>query len=101
MSHPEEASSGVALNLIQALINQGNQILQIFFQGNGIYHATNLKQNHWLTLTSLITIPLIICSNSAKTKNISTSNITPNFKISGIAAFIEACINSDRVISFD
>lgn len=94
--NPNTESSNQAFEFIKSLLATNNQILIIFFQGDGVYHALN---SEWLNLTKNQNINLVNCSTASIKRNLTIDN-NSNIKISGLGELIMAIKNSDKVIKF-
>lgn len=116
------ASQGTlsALHFCRAALKRNHQIQRVFFYGDGVYNANylntlpqdeiNLTQE-WTRLAQEEQIELLICVAAAIKRGImdqqeakryekNDTNCAPAFQIAGLGQLIDACIDSDRVITF-
>lgn len=97
------------LNLAEAIINKGHEILGIFFYGSGVY---NLKGNRKLS-SSIRNLPkkiqlfnenynvkIAACSTWTSITGMKESDFIKNTCIEGLGGLSDLMINSDRVIFF-
>lgn len=105
---PWGSSLGVtALRLVQALINEGEQLSAVFFREEGVYHAQPGRVQDagspclfeaWRLLSRDSDIPLMLCSSAAQRR----FSPAPEecFQEAGLVQMMELLQSSDRVVSF-
>lgn len=115
-----QQSPRTALNFAEALILRGHHISRIFFSGEGVLNGNALSTppqdefniaKAWSELAHSNNIELILCVASALKHGVinedearryekSTHNLQTGFEISGLGQLVEACLISDRVVTF-
>lgn len=102
-------ASSTALAFARAALEQGHQIIQIFFQGDGAYQANRLsappanEKNsaaEWSQLAAATGIDLVMCSSAGLRRGVREANLAPGFRISGVGQWLEASLAADRVMVF-
>ena len=109
-----------AAEFAQCVIARGHSIHRIFFLDAGTYTgaaATVLPQDEadriqpWINLAEQHAVELIVCISSALKRGILDATeaerydkpgatLHPAFSISGLGQLVDACVNSDRMITF-
>jgi tRNA 2-thiouridine synthesizing protein D len=109
-----------ALNYAQAVLEAGHEIVRVFFYHDGVYAANALiapPQDEadiaarWQSFGLDNNIELVACIASCLRRGIldeteatryekSASNLRAGFVISGLGQLIDACMISDRVMTF-
>ena len=85
-------------HFVQATINTGFSIRQLFFQANGVLTAMHVEAKpNWISLATKSSSELVICSQAAEEFCIRPS---APFVIGGLGSLIEAAVVSDKVITF-
>ena len=113
-------SSLSALHYAKAVLRQGHSIHRIFFYQDGVFNAnalvtppqdeTDIVQG-WSEFGQANNIELIACISSCLRRGIldeteagrhakPAANIAAGFTISGLGQLIDACFESDRVMTF-
>ena len=113
-------SSRAAYRFAQGCIAAGHTVFRVFFFRDGAHHgaALNIVQGpeedlprSWQEFAIAHQIDLVVCVSSALRRGIidekeasrqglSGANLRAGFEISGMGQLVEACIRSDRVLSF-
>lgn len=113
-------SPNTALAFTRAAVAAGHRIIRIFFFHDGVHCGSDLaipvagQQSiaaHWAELSQQHDIDLVICVASALKRGIlndsetkryakNASNLHPQFDLSGLGQWIEACSLADRVVTF-
>ena len=113
-------SPATALAFARAVVAAGHRIVRIFFFHDGVYCGSDLlipaagQQSiaaQWAELAQQNNIDLVICVASALKRGIlneseakrytkSAGNLHPQFDLSGLGQWIEACALADRVVTF-
>lgn len=104
----------------RAALQAGHQIIRVFFFHDGVHcgnqslvPATGQRSiaEQWAELAQQHKIDLVVCVASALKRGVldageakrydkSAANLHPAFALSGLGQWIEACVNSDRVVVF-
>ncbi len=113
-------SPQTALAFTRAAIAAGHRIVRVFFFHDGV-HCGNLNSvppagqtsiaTQWSELARQHQIDLVVCSASALKRGIlndseakrydkSASTLHPQFDLSGLGQWIEACAAADRTVTF-
>lgn len=116
---PSSASAVSALKFAQALISAQHSILRVFFYGEGVLLAsTNTSQPQdewdvnaqWRELITTQKLDAVVCiatalkrgildAQEAERYNLAAVTSAP-FELSGLGQLVDACAQSDRVITF-
>ncbi len=91
-----------AIETSQALLQAGHTIAQVFFHGDGVYHAQGQIPSEaldvataWHALAQNHDFPLLVCISSAVKRGIyqdtqkDQANLAPGFEICGLGSFME------------
>jgi len=118
---PYASSAGLdAYCFIQAALQAGHQILQVFFYKDGIYHAFRYAQapddeiqitRRWSALAEQHQIDLVVCISAAQRRGLLCADearrqgkldqdVAPGFRIAGLGQWLEASLQADRCIVF-
>lgn len=109
-----------ALRFAEAALQQGHSLYRVFFFQDGVYCGNRLNTpaqdevniaERWSALAKSNNIDLVVCAASALKRGVidaqeaqryqhSADNLSPGFCISGLAQWLEACLEADRVVSF-
>jgi tRNA 2-thiouridine synthesizing protein D len=109
-----------AYNFASAALEKGHEIFRVFFYHDGVNNGTRFTTppqddrnvvNRWSELADKHGIDLVVCVAAAQRRGIvdpdeakrnskDGDNIAPGFRISGLGQLIEACIQSDRHLTF-
>ncbi len=109
-----------ALNLINALLDSGHQVIRVFFYQEGVFHAFRFNQppedefaitHSWSALAKKNQIDLVVCISAAQRRALLCADearrqskldndVADGFRISGLGQWVEACLLADRVIEF-
>jgi tRNA 2-thiouridine synthesizing protein D len=90
-------------------IDQGHEVIQIFFQGDGAHHANRLSSPPpaegnavaaWGAFAADSKVELILCSTAGLRRGVREANLAPGFRISGVGQWLEAAARADRVVVF-
>ncbi|MEQ9066627.1 MAG: sulfurtransferase complex subunit TusD, partial [Gimesia chilikensis] len=113
-------ASVTALNFARALLDQDHEIYRLFFYGDGVHNAdkstvvavgeTNL-QNLWDELIRANELDSVVCVSSALKRGVldpseaerhqtGIANLRDSTDLAGLGQFVDAALQSDRVISF-
>ncbi len=113
-------SSQAAYRFALECIAAGHSVFRVFFFRDGVHHGAALSiaqgpegdlPRSWQELASAHQVDLVVCVSSALRRGIvdekeasrqglSGANLRAGFEISGMGQLVEACIRSDRVLSF-
>lgn len=113
-------SARSALLFCQAAVAAGHSLYRIFFYEDGVLVGSNLNvapqdeanlNADWLEFVQTHQLDAVICVASALKRGVlndaeaaryekSAANLAAGYDISGLGQWVDACINSDRVVSF-
>ena len=102
-------AASYAFHFVRASLEQKQDIIQIFFYGEGIYNANLLASpdpseinlvEEWSHLGHTHDLSLVVCSHSAIMRGVRDSSLAPGFRLSGLGQFVTALAKSDRIITF-
>ena len=119
-SSASQQSAQTALFFCRAALASGHQIYRVFFYEDGVQTGTSLSvtpqdernlNQDWAAFISEFQIDAVICVASALKRGVldnteaaryekSAANLADGFDISGLGQWVDACLNSDRVVSF-
>jgi tRNA 2-thiouridine synthesizing protein D len=109
-----------ALSFCQAALDAGHQIYRLFFYEDGVHNAHALSvwpqderdlNNDWASLVRRNNLDAVVCVASALKRGVlneeeaaryekQAASLDSAFDISGLGQWVDACLNSDRVVSF-
>ncbi|GGG49544.1 sulfurtransferase TusD [Pseudohongiella nitratireducens] len=109
-----------ALKFAQAVLDQGHEIYRLFFYQRGVYHGSSLAvypqdetdiNQAWQSFIAEQQLDAVVCIASAVKRGIlnaeeanryerPSANLADNFTLSGLGQWVDACVHSDRVVSF-
>lgn len=109
-----------ALTFCQAALEAGHQIYRLFFYEDGVHNATALAvwpqderdlNAAWATLIRDHRLDAVVCVASALKRGVlnedeaaryekNAASLEPSYDISGLGQWVDACLHSDRVVSF-
>jgi len=115
-----DTSSITALQFAQALLDKGHEIYRIFFYQRGVYHGSALPvypqdevdiNQGWRSFIKDKQLDSVICIASAVKRGIlnteeaeryerPAANFDDSYALSGLGQWVDACVHSDRVVSF-
>ena len=113
-------AAGTALRFTEAVLRAGHEIYRIFFFADGVHNASRLTvvsrdevnlQDQWRELIRKNELDGTVCVSSAINRGIvdaeeaerhelDGASMHPEFEIGGLGQLIDACLNSDRTVSF-
>ena len=113
-------AAGTALRFTEAALRAGHEIYRIFFFADGVHNASRLTvvsrdevnlQDQWRELIRKNELDGTVCVSSAINRGIvdaeeaerhelDSSSMHAEFEIGGLGQLIDACLNSDRTVSF-
>lgn len=116
----DHQANASALHFCLAALAAGHQIYRLFFYEQGVSTANDLSvfpqdETHlpqrWQTVIAEHNLDAVICVASALKRGIldaeeagryekSATSLAQGFDISGLGQWVDACIHSDRVVSF-
>ena len=105
----QSQSSDTACKFAHALLEEGHDLVQVFFYFDGVWNALDNAEppqddrhviENWSELAQKNDLDLIICSTAAKRRGVRLSTIAPGFIINTLGRLSEAITLSDRVITF-
>lgn len=117
--HSSQASTS-ALNFAKALLDSGHELYRVFFYGDGVHNGSHLatppQDEHninqdWKCLADEHRLDLVVCiaaalrrgtldAKEAERYSKNASNLEQPFELSGLGQLVDACVHSDRVITF-
>lgn len=109
-----------ALRFARAVLAGGHSIHRVFFYRDGIHNGTALSSPpqdeanlpaQWQALAREHELDLVVCIAAAVRRGVmneheakryakDNANLAPEFELSGLGQLVEACLVSDRVITF-
>lgn len=109
-----------ALRFARAVLAAGHRIHRVFFYRDGIHNGSALASlppdetnipAQWQALAEAHQLDLVVCIAAAVRRGLlnegeaqrygqSAHNLAPGFELSGLGQLIDACLLSDRVITF-
>lgn len=109
-----------ALSFCEAALSAGHQIYRVFFYEDAVYVGTALSVSPqdernlnvaWSEFVQRHQLDAVICVASALKRGIlnnseasryqkQAANLADGFDVSGLGQWVDACLNSDRVVSF-
>lgn len=121
MSAPgENQSNQSALSFARAALDAGHEIYRLFFYEQGVATGTSLAivpqdeydlRTAWQELIQQHDLDAVVCVASALKRGLlneeeaeryerPAANLAKGFTISGLGQWVDACIHSDRLVSF-
>jgi tRNA 2-thiouridine synthesizing protein D len=121
LSCPASGSGAqTAAAFAQCVIERGHSIRRVFFLDDGTYAGADAavfpqdevdRIKPWVELKEQHAVELILCISSALKRGMldesearrhekQASTVHPTFTISGLGQLVDACANSDRLITF-
>lgn len=104
----QSQSSDTACKFANALIEEGHELVQVFFYFDGVLNALDNSEppqddrdviRNWSALATEHQLELIVCSTAANRRGV-TAKLAEGFKSDTLGRLSEAVTSSDRVISF-
>ena len=116
----QHQASDSAYLFTKAAIENGHEIMRVFFYHDGVNNGTNLTTppqddrnvvNRWSELSAAHDLDLVICVAAAQRRGIvdegemqrnskDAQNLADGFRISGLGQLIEAAVQSERLVVF-
>ena len=116
----QHQASDTAYQFVKAALEQGHEIVRVFFYHDGVNNGTRLTTppqddrnivNRWSELAKEKDLDLVVCVAAAQRRGIvdadeakrngkDADNIADGFRISGLGQLIEAGIKADRMMIF-
>jgi len=120
----QHQASDSAYQFAKAALEKGHEIFRVFFYHDGVGNSTRLTTppqddrhivNRWAELGEKYSLDMVVCVAAAQRRGIrddgeaernggeadkKTTNIHPQFRISGLGQLIEAAIQADRLVVF-
>lgn len=116
----QHQASDTAYQFVKAALEQGHEIVRVFFYHDGVNNGTRLTTppqddrnivNRWSDLAKEKELDLVVCVAAAQRRGIvdpdeakrngkDADNIADGFRISGLGQLIEAGIKADRMMIF-
>ncbi len=113
-------AAGTALRFAEAVLRAGHKIHRIFFFADGVHNANRLTvvsrdennlQDQWRAFLREHAIDGTVCVSSAIKRGIIDAreaerheldgdSMHPEFAIGGLGQWVDACLHSNRVVSF-
>ena len=121
LSAPYSSQSAyTAYRYVKAALESGHTVTRVFFYQDAVHAASKLATppqdefdlyEAWQTLQAKFTLDIVVCIaaaarrgliNQAESKrhNKTADNIADNFEVSGLGQLVEACVTSDKTITF-
>lgn len=112
--------AATALRFTRAVLAAGHQIHRVFFYRDGVHNGTALGCTpqdevsipaQWQALAREHKLDLVVCIAAAVRRGLVDEkeasrygrehwNLAPEFELSGLGQLVEACLVSDRVVTF-
>lgn len=119
-SPQRRAASDTAYRFAAAALMMGQEIVRVFFHGEGIYHALATLTppveepdpvRRWGELAERYALDLVVCVAAAQRRGLlmpeenrrrhyRDSLIAPGFRIAGLSQWVEAVQRAERVVVF-
>lgn len=120
-SSPYQSQSGAtAYQFIKCVLEQGHQVVRIFFYQEGVYHAFRYATppddevwtvTRWSELANTYQLDLVVCISAAQRRGLLESveskrqgkkdnDLAEGFRIAGLGQWVEAVLEADRFIEF-
>lgn len=116
----ESQACETAYQFIRAVINQGHQIVRVFFYHEGAYNGLRWMNpgedekpllKRWSALARQQGIDLVICISSAQRRGLlgqteakrvgkRDDDLADGFRIAGLGLWVDACLKADRLLVF-
>jgi tRNA 2-thiouridine synthesizing protein D len=116
----QHQASDTAYQFVKAALDQGHEIVRVFFYHDGVNNGTRLTTppqddrnivNRWSELAEEHELDMVVCVAAAQRRGIvdadeakrhgkDADNIADGFRISGLGQLIEAGIKADRMMIF-
>lgn len=121
LSSPQSSqSAATALRFAHAAIDAGHTIYRVFFYQDGVHTANALAvspqdspdiASQWQRLAKTHQLDLVVCVASALKRGVldatearryekNSASLSDEFNLSGLGQLVDACLHSDRVITF-
>lgn len=108
-SAPHRGGASTPLAFAREALAQGHEVIQIFFQAEGVHHANRLSAPppaegnavaDWSRFAEESGTELVLCSTAGLRRGVREANLAPGFRISGVGQWLEAAAAADRVLVF-
>ena len=116
----QHQASDTAYQFVKAALDQGHEIVRVFFYHDGVNNGTRLTTppqddrnivNRWSQLAKEHELDMVVCVAAAQRRGIvdadeakrhgkDADNIADGFRISGLGQLIEVGIKADRMMIF-
>lgn len=116
----QNQGADTALRFARAVLAAGHGIYRVFFYRDGVHNGSALSSlppdeanipAQWQALAAEHGLDLVVCIAAAVRRGMlnaeeaqrydrSASNLAPGFELSGLGQLVDACLQSDRVITF-
>jgi len=102
-------ASDSALHFVKAAIETGHEVEQVFFYCDGVKNANKLSAPQsddrnlvklWGAVNTEHGTDLVVCVAAALRRGITDVNVAEGFRISGLGQVMQACCDSDRIVTF-
>lgn len=104
-----QAGPSTPLSFAKEALAQGHEVIQIFFQSEGVHHANRLSAPppvegnavaEWSRFAEESGTELVLCSTAGLRRGVREANLAPGFRISGVGLWLDAANRADRVLVF-
>ena len=94
---------------VKALLESKHELSCVFFYQDASLVASNSIDfpsdetsitRHWQELKSKYDLNLLVCSSAAMRRGVLSQHVLPEFKLVNIGSLLNACDESDRVVTF-
>lgn len=104
-----QAGPSTPMAFAKEAMAQGHEVIQIFFQSEGVHHANRLVAPppaegntvaDWSRFAEESGVELMLCSTAGLRRGVREANLAPGFRISGVGQWLDAANRADRVLVF-
>jgi tRNA 2-thiouridine synthesizing protein D len=101
--------AATALGFARQALQDGHQIVQVFFQGDGVHLANRLSAPpadepnptaSWSGFAAETGVALALCSTAGLRRGVREANLAPGFHIAGLGQWLDAALGADRIVQF-
>lgn len=114
LAAPQALGTKSAQSFLDAALKLGHRPKLLFFNGAGVLNAQTVLSpsqqsntsplaatlHRWLQLANLSQTPLMVCSGSASTYNLNTTQLKAPWQLASLSELLDAYRELDQVITF-
>lgn len=117
---PHRPAAVTALHTVEAVLHSPHDLYRVFFYGEGVHLANRLArrdadlgcvQRDWQRLVQARALPAVVCVGAALRRGVTDAaesaraglggdNLAPGFRLAGLGDWVDALMNSERVVHF-